>query len=146
MVAVTKPRRGDIVAMANGNMRLVEAIEGLFDSVGNEDVDGAGIAVSLLGAFSAIIGQISQESATDRPPFPVEVAPVGGGRDVFALPPALAGLPDVDAGSISGGDVLRWDSSTDRFSPVPLTGATGSFTNSLGDTLTITDGLITAIT
>lgn len=58
----------------------------------------------------------------------------------------LSDAQDVDETGLADGDLLSWDAAASKWGKLtPAAGATGSFTALSGETITVTNGLITAI-
>ena len=57
---------------------------------------------------------------------------------------SLANLGDVDASTATDKDVLIWNNGTGKFE-TGVTGVSGTFTAQSGETITVTNGIVTSI-
>jgi hypothetical protein len=130
---VTKPLRADLFRAMDGNERLVRAFEELFEESG-----------AVTASNDTILVQASFQGGQDDSPGEATACPVlvELERDPVpaAMPVALEGLIE---GVPSDGDVLRFNATSGEWEP--LTGATGTFDAASGETVTVTNGIITAI-
>jgi len=148
------PNRQQLIQVAGGDPELMRGLERLFLVAGELTPD----------QVTAVLVSIA---ALEKAPDPARINALAGAvADLIAyaglspperpqdegnslLPPLVAtidGLADVDAPSPSDGDVLQYDGALwVPITPVPVSGATGSFTTVDSKTVTVTDGIITAI-
>lgn len=77
----------------------------------------------------------------------INAGPGGSGSIFVRMHPdvRLDDLNDVDLTGLADGDLLQWDAVAGVWVPYTLTGASGSFTAGSGETITVTNGLITGI-
>lgn len=134
---VTRPLRSDLYRMTGGNERLVRFFEELA-------AQGTGTTVTETAFFPPLVGQGSADGGSDGLSSPLAPCP---GLEVVDDVPAQAANPlfldELVGGVPSDGDVLRFNGTSGEWEP--LTGASGSFTAASGETITVTNGVITAI-
>ncbi|TNE61201.1 MAG: hypothetical protein EP341_00860 [Sphingomonadales bacterium] len=70
----------------------------------------------------------------------------GGSGSIFSRRSSehkLTEIQDIDLTGLADGDLIQWDATNNIW--VPITGASGSFTAGSGETITVTNGVITSI-
>ena len=148
------PNRQQLIKVAGGDPELMRGLERLFLVAGEltpDQVTAVLVSIAALeqapdpARINALAGSVADLLAIqglDRVAAPVE--PCGDTRP--AMVGTLDGLADVDAPVPADGDVLQYNGAIwVPVTPVPVSGATGSFTTVDSKTVTVTDGIITAI-
>tara|TARA_R110002124_G_scaffold204511_1_gene370913 strand:+ start:11748 stop:12233 length:486 start_codon:yes stop_codon:yes gene_type:complete len=160
MVDPVAPTREQLAAIANGDFRLMIALERLFEVAGNltptdlelvqQQAQGAAIAqTALRGLVTGALNVASEAlaAAQRRPSTNPHISQL---QDAIASAHRrnrrdghLSRLQDVDAPAPTDGDLLSYDATSGKW--VPVSGASGSFTTVDSKTVTVSNGIITAI-
>lgn len=169
MVENTAPTRQQLERIAQGDYRLLTALERLFEqSEQSGDFDeiaalfaqtalasfsnsanntaNDALAAALMSGITGIARQalevalkaeakahaVARQPANENFPFVARVTPE-----------SVSALNDVDLSGLADGDLWQWDDTNKKW--VPISGASGSFDAASGETITVTDGVITSI-
>ena len=143
------PNRTQLMTLASNDPELMRGLERLFLVAGEltpDQVNAVLVSIAALehaptaaqiNALNGAVADLLALQGPERATAPVE--PDDDTRPVTVG--TLDGLADVDAPGPAGGDVLQYDGAL----WVPFSGATGSFTTVDSKTVTVTGGIITAI-
>lgn len=140
-MTVTFPRRDDVNRMTGGNRRLTEAFMNLFEAVRDANTgltDGEVADIFNVSIVQSVIGGSEEQQPPPVAPPVVQVDPV----PIVALPVRpLEDLPGMPDAAPSEGDAIVYSGGGWSYQ----TGATGTFTASGGEVVTVTAGQITSI-
>jgi len=169
MVENTAPTRQQLERIAQGDYRLLTALERLFEqseNSGDFDEIAALFAQTALASFSSSANNTSNDAlaaaflsgAMGIAKQALEIAlqaeakanaighkPANENFPVIrrVTPESVYALNDVDLSGLADGDLWQWDATSEKW--IPITGATGSFTAGSGEAITVTNGVITSI-